>query len=115
MKISHYVYANINFVIIIHFFMLRKKHHTGIILDALTIPLCPKLHLHNVSNSKFSLGITVFPKEIEDGYANFRGGRGGVNKVHYGLCENHELSVGIHTTSPLAPGVPGIPGFPSSP
>ena len=43
------------------------------------------------------------------------GGEGGVNKVHYGLCENHELSVGIHTTSPLAPGVPGIPGFPSSP
>ena len=43
------------------------------------------------------------------------GGGGGVNKVHYGLCENHELSVGIHTTSPLAPGVPGIPGFPSSP
>ena len=42
-------------------------------------------------------------------------GGGGVNKVHYGLCENDELSVGIHTTSPFAPGVPGIPGFPSSP
>ena len=40
---------------------------------------------------------------------------GGVNKVHYGLCENDELSVGIHTTSPFAPGVPCIPGFPSSP
>ena len=76
MKISHYVYANINFVIIIHFFMLKQKHHAGIILDAPTIPLCPKLHLHNVSDPKLFLGITVFPKEIEDGYANFRGGGG---------------------------------------
>ena len=86
-------------------------------LDAPTIPLCPKLRRHNASNPKFLLGVTVVPEEIEDnGYANFRwGGGGGVNKVHYGLCENDELSVGIHTTSPFAPGVPGIPGFPSSP
>ena len=71
---------------------LKKAHYAGIILDAPTIPLCPKLRLHNASNPKFLLGITVFPKEIEDnGYANFRGGGGGgVNKVHYGLCENHE-------------------------
>ena len=86
-------------------------------LDAPTIPLCPKLRRHNASNPKFLLGVTVVPEEIEDnGYANFRwGGGGGVNKVHYGLCENDELSVGIHTTSPFAPGVPCIPGFPSSP
>ena len=87
-------------------------------LDAPTIPLCPKLRRHNASNPKFLLGVTVVPEEIEDnGYANFRlgGGGRGVNKVHYGLCENDELSVGIHTTSPFAPGVPGIPGFPSSP
>ena len=85
-------------------------------LDAPTIPLCPKLRRHNASNPKFLLGVTVVPEEIEDnGYANFRWGGGGVNKVHYGLCENDELSVGIHTTSPFAPGVPGIPGFPSSP
>ena len=86
-------------------------------LDAPTIPLCPKLRRHNASNPKFLLGVTVVPEEIEDnGYANFRwGGGGGVNKVQYGLCENDELSVGIHTTSPFAPGVPGIPGFPSSP
>ena len=72
---SHYVYANINFVIIIHLFMLKKAHYAGIMLDAPTIPLCPKLHRHNVSNPKFLLGITVVPKEIEDnGYANFRGG-----------------------------------------
>ena len=86
-------------------------------LDAPTIPLCPKLRRHNASNPKFLLGVTVVPEEIEDnGYANFRWrGGGGVNKVHYGLCENDELSVGIHTTSPFAPGVPCIPGFPSSP
>ena len=34
-------------------------------------------------------GITVVPREIENnGYAKF-GGRG-LNKVHYGLCENGE-------------------------
>ena len=34
--------------------------------------------------------ITVVPREIEDnGYAKFWG----VKKVHYGLCENGELTV----------------------
>ena len=34
------------------------------------------------------LGITVFPREIENnGYAKFWG----VNKVHYGLCENGQF------------------------
>ena len=37
-----------------------------------------------------SVGIAVVPREIEDnGYAKLWGG-GGVNKVHYGLCENGE-------------------------
>ena len=40
---------------------------------------------------QFLLGITVVPGEIQDnGYAKF----GGVNKVHYGLCENGELYFG---------------------
>ena len=83
-------------------------------LDAPTIPLCPKLRQHNVSNPKFLLGITVVPEESKTMDTQALEG-GGVNKVHYGLCENDELSVGIHTTSPFAPGVPWIPGFPSSP
>ena len=38
---------------------------------------------------QFLLGITVAPKEIEDnGYAKF----GGLRKVHYGQCENGQLS-----------------------
>ena len=42
--------------------------------------------LHNY-RFQFLLGITVVPREIENnGYAKF----GGVNKVHYGLCENSE-------------------------
>ena len=46
-------------------------------LDAPTIPLCPKLRRHNASNPKFLLGVTVVPEGIEDnGYANFRGGGG---------------------------------------
>lgn len=34
--------------------MLKKKkaHYSDIMLDALTIALCPKLWRHNVSNSK---------------------------------------------------------------
>ena len=37
---------------------------------------------------QFLLGITVILREIDDnGYAKF-GGVGGVNKEHYGLCEN---------------------------
>ena len=99
--------------------MIKNAHYAGIMLDAPTIPLCPKLRRHNVSNPKFLLRITVVPKEIEDkGYANFREGgwgKGGVNKVHYGLREKDKLSVCIRTTSPFAPGVPCSPGFPSSP
>ena len=47
--------------------------------------------------SQFLLGITVAPREIEDsGYAFFLYGGagvggGGVDKVHYGLCENREF------------------------
>ena len=41
---------------------------------------------------QFFLGITVVPREIEDnGYAKLEGWGGeGVNKVHYGICENGE-------------------------
>ena len=44
---------------------------------------------------QFLLGITVVPSEIEDNdYAKFGGGgRGGVSKVHYGLCEIGEFTV----------------------
>ena len=46
---------------------------------------------------QFLLGITVVPKEIQDnGYAKFWG----VNKVHYGLCENGEWSI-YDSRSPL--------------
>ena len=42
------------------------------------------LHTHSF---QFLLGITVVPREIQDNdYAKF----GGLNKVHYGLCENGE-------------------------
>ena len=49
-----------------------------------TPPPKKKIKLHN--------HITVVPREIEDNdCAKFRGGGGGgVNKVHYGLCENGE-------------------------
>ena len=47
----------------------------------------PKI-LHNHC-FQFLLGMTVTPREIEDnGYAKFWG----LKKVHYGLCENGELS-----------------------
>ena len=40
--------------------------------------------------SNFSWVLQVVPREIEDiGYAKFWG----VNKVHYGLCENGELPI----------------------
>ena len=43
-----------------------------------------------VPKFQFFLGILVVQREIEDnGYVNFWR----VNKVHYGLCENHELPV----------------------
>ena len=45
-------------------------------------PQKKKIKLHN--------HIPLVPREIEDNdSAKFRGG-GGVNKVHYGLCENGE-------------------------
>ena len=51
-------------------------------------PPPPKI-LHNHC-FQFVLGITAVPKEIQDnGCANLWG----VNKVHYGLCENGELLV----------------------
>ena len=52
-------------------------------------PSKEKLHNHCF---QFLLGITVIPSKIEDnGYVKF-GGSGGVNKVHYGLCDNGELN-----------------------
>ena len=52
-------------------------------------PSKKKLHNHCF---QFLLGITVIPSKIEDnGYVKFWGG-GGVNKVHYGLCDNGELN-----------------------
>ena len=49
-------------------------------------PLPPKKILHDHC-FQFLLGITVIPREIIDnGYAIW-----GVNKVHYGLCENGEF------------------------
>ena len=53
-------------------------------------PQTKKLHNHCF---QFRLGITVVPREIGDnGYAKFEEGwgRGGLNKVHYGLYENGE-------------------------
>ena len=49
-------------------------------------PSKKKLHYHCF---QFLLGITVIPSKIEDnGYVKFWG----VNKVHYGLCDNGELN-----------------------
>ena len=51
-------------------------------------PPPPKKKLRNHC-FQFLLGITVIPREIKDnGYVKF----GGVNKVHYGLCDNVELN-----------------------
>ena len=50
-------------------------------------PPPPAKRLHNHC-FQFLLGITVAPRAIKDnGYAK----SWGVNKVHYGLCENSEL------------------------
>ena len=62
-KISQYschTYGIIVIFFIIILFMLKKKtngHYAGIMLDAPTIALCPKLCLHNVSNASFRSGI----------------------------------------------------------
>ena len=49
-------------------------------------PKILNLHDHCL---QFLLGIAVVPREIEDNdYAKFWG----LSKVHYGLCENEELS-----------------------
>ena len=49
------------------------------------------MHLASLINEPLFpilLGITVVPREIENnGYAKFWG----VNKVHYGLCENGQF------------------------
>ena len=39
-------------LLIFHYFLnsLKKVHYAGVILDASTIALCPKLCRHNVSN-----------------------------------------------------------------
>ena len=48
------------------------------------VPLPPAKIVHNYY-FQFPLGITIVPREIEgNGYAKLWG----VNKVHYGLCEN---------------------------
>ena len=61
-------------------------------------PCLPPKILHNYC-VQFLLGNTVVPREIEDnGYTIFLGGGGagrggvGVNKVHYGLCGNSDIS-----------------------
>ena len=41
---------------------------------------------------QFLLGITVVPREIQDIMKNLGRGGKGVNKVHYGLCENGEYN-----------------------
>ena len=61
----------------------------------LVYPPPPPQILHNHC-FQFLLGNTVVPREIEDnGYAFFfffwGGGVVGVNKVHYGLCENSDI------------------------
>ena len=54
-----------------------------------------EIHDSRPTTSKWQLTmmmITVVPREIEDnGYAKFRG----VKKIHYGLCENDELTVWV--------------------
>ena len=41
---------------------------------------------------QFLLGITVVPREIQDIMKNLGRGGKGLNKVHYGLCENGEYN-----------------------
>ena len=58
------------------------------LLDLVYPPPPPKKKLRNHC-FQFLLGITVIPREIEDNaYVKFWG----VNKVHYGLCDNVELN-----------------------
>ena len=57
------------------------------------------MHLDSLINEPLFpilLGITVVPREIENnGFAKFFffffGGEGGVNNVHYSLCENGQF------------------------
>ena len=59
-------------------------HQFAINNNALCLP--PKI-LYNHCFQLFFSGVLVVPREIEDkGYAKFWG----VNKQHYGLCENGE-------------------------
>ena len=41
--------------------MLKNGHHTGIMLDALTIALSPKLCRHNVSNPSLEAAVCGDP------------------------------------------------------
>ena len=51
------------------------------------VTTCCRLKNDDDNNNKNILGITVVPREIQNNsYAKFWG----VNKVHYGLCENGE-------------------------
>ena len=67
-KISQYSYHPYGFIIyffffIIILFMLKKKtngHYAGIMLDAATIALCPKLCRHDVSNASFEFRSGIF-------------------------------------------------------
>ena len=73
-----------NFVYFYFFFF----HHFHIDHNASCLP--PKILRNHCF--QFLLGIIVVPREIEDnGYAKFWG----VNKVHYGLCENSEFTRGF--------------------
>ena len=69
--------------------MILPIHHFHI--DHNAPCLAPKILYNHCF--QFLLGITVIPREIQDnGYTKFEGG-GGVNKVHYGLCENGEYAL----------------------
>ena len=67
----------------VQFDFLFVIHHFHIDHNA---PCLPSKILHNYC-FQYLLGITVVPRKIKDsGYAKFWG----VNKVHFGLCENGE-------------------------
>ena len=66
-KISQYSYHPYGFIYLFFFiiilFMLKKKtngHYAGIMLDAATIALCPKLCRHDVSNASFEFRSGIF-------------------------------------------------------
>ena len=74
------------------------------------------MHLVNPPNIfrkhcfQFLLGITVVAKEIEDNGDEFfffaavgGGGRGEVNKVHHGLCENGKWRACLRAIAPFSP------------